>query len=353
MESYEEILQRMEEEYEQQSNCKIADVSEVGLRMRVLAGELHRLGASLDWLERQAFPQTATGTQLDLHGAQRGILRKPATKATGVVSFSRYLPLSFDLVIPQGTICATSGEPVVEYETVEEVVLVSGELTVEAPVQAVVAGASGNAAAGYVTTLISVPTGINYASNESAITGGADQESDEEYRKRVLEGYALSANGTNADYYKQIALQQEGVTMVQAVPRASGAGTVTVYLWGENAAPSSGVITAVKEVLDRQREVGVTVKVQAAQKIPLSLTIKVKVSDEVSFDWAKEEIAQSVKSFFDSLEVGEGLFVTDVTKAILSAAPVEKLELPAGLMDTAGRNGTIIRSGTITVEELT
>ena len=85
MESYEEILQRMEEEYEQQSNCKIADVSEVGLRMRVLAGELHRLGASLDWLERQAFPQTATGTQLDLHGAQRGILRKPATKVPASV----------------------------------------------------------------------------------------------------------------------------------------------------------------------------------------------------------------------------------------------------------------------------
>ena len=100
MESYEEILRRMEEEYEQQSNRKIADVSEAGLRMRVLAGELHRLGASLDWLERQAFPQTATGAQLELHGAQRGILRKPAVKAEGTVSFSRYLPLSFDLAIP-------------------------------------------------------------------------------------------------------------------------------------------------------------------------------------------------------------------------------------------------------------
>ena len=140
--------------------------------------------------------------------------------------------------------------------------------------------------------------------------------------------------------------------MAQAVPRASGAGTVTVYLWGEDAAPSREVISAVKEVLDRQREVGVTVKVQAAQKIPLSLTIKVKVSDKVNFDWAKEQVARAVREFFDSLEVGEGLLVMDVTKAILSAAPVEKLELPAGLVDTAGRNGAIVRAGTITVEEL-
>ena len=78
MERFEEILQRMEETYEQESGCKVEDVSEVGLRLRVLAGELHRLDASLDWLERQAFPQTAVGEQLDLHGAQRGVVRREA-----------------------------------------------------------------------------------------------------------------------------------------------------------------------------------------------------------------------------------------------------------------------------------
>ena len=89
----------------------------------------------MEWLERQAFPQTATGKQLDLHGAQRGVLRKQAEKAAGVVSFSRYLPLSFDLVVPKGTVCATSGEPVVEYATTEEAVLQAGELTVDVPVE--------------------------------------------------------------------------------------------------------------------------------------------------------------------------------------------------------------------------
>ncbi len=118
-----EILQRMEETYEQESGCKVRDVSEVGLRLRALAGELYRLETSMEWLERQAFPQTATGAQLDLHGALRGVPRKPAEKAKGVVSFSRYLPISFDLVVPKGTVCATSGEPVVEYETTEEVIL--------------------------------------------------------------------------------------------------------------------------------------------------------------------------------------------------------------------------------------
>ena len=220
MDSFEQILQRMEAEYEEKSGGKVEDVSEVGLRLRVLAGELHRLGASLDWLERQAFPQTATGAQLDLHGAQRGVARRAASHATGTVSFSRYLPLSFDLVVPQGTVCATSGEPVVEYETTQDAVLEAGDLTVNVPVRAVVAGAAGNAAAGYVTTLVSAPTGINYASNQEAITGGRDPEEDDTYRRRVLDSIVRGGSGANAGYYQEIALAQPGVTLAQAVPRA-------------------------------------------------------------------------------------------------------------------------------------
>ena len=43
MDKFEGILRRMEETYERESGCKIEDVSDVGLRMRALAGELYRL----------------------------------------------------------------------------------------------------------------------------------------------------------------------------------------------------------------------------------------------------------------------------------------------------------------------
>lgn len=352
METYDSILQRMEDTYEQESGCKVEDVSEVGLRLRVLAGELYRLETSMDWLERQAFPQTATGEQLDLHGAQRGVVRKAAVKATGVVSFSRYLPLSFDLVVPAGTLCATSGEPVVEYQTTQEAVLEAGQLTVDIPVEAVVAGASGNAAAGYVTTLVNAPTGINYASNESAITGGKDAEEDEAYRQRILEAYAHSPNGANADYYREIALAQEGVTLVQVVPRANGAGTVALYLWGEGSAPSQTVIDGVQDVLDSQREIGVTVNVQAAVGLPANIPVSIKVPDEVDLAWAEDAVETAVKAYFATLNIGEGFLVTDVSRAILDAVPVEKLEFDSIFQDMAGIQGILMQAGTVSVEEL-
>ena len=352
MERFEEILQRMEETYEQESGCKVEDVSEVGLRLRVLAGELHRLDASLDWLERQAFPQTAVGEQLDLHGAQRGVVRREAVKVTGVVSFSRYLPLSFDLVVPKGTVCATSGEPVVEYETTEEAVLEAGDLTIDIPVEAVVAGSSGNAAAGYVTTLVNAPVGINYAANEAAITGGKDPEEDEEFRRRVLEAYTLSSNGANADYYRQVAMSQKGITMVQVVPRVTGVGTVLVYLWGEDAAPSQQLMNTVKEELDRQREIGVNVTVMAAQKVTMNIPVKIKVAEEVDFDWAKEETIKAVEGYFNSLEIGDGFYLGAISKAILDQVPVQEVGFGSNFASIDGVVGCFVRPASVTVEEL-
>lgn len=352
MDRFEEILQRMEETYEQESGCSVEAVSEVGLRLRVLAGELHRLDASLDWLERQAFPQTADGEHLNLHGAQRGVIRREAVKATGVVSFSRYLPLSFDLVVPKGTVCATSGEPVVEYVTTEEAVLKSGKLTIDIPVEAVVAGASGNAAAGYVTTLVNAPVGINYAANESAITGGKDPEEDEEFRQRVLNAYSMSSSGANADYYKQVAESQEGITEAQVVPRVTGAGTVLLYLWGEGAAPSQEVMDAVKEELNKQREIGVTVTVMAAQTTTIKVPVQIKVAEEVDLEWAKEESKKAVEAYFNGLGIGEGYCLGEISKAIVDKVPVLEVAFPSSFTSVDGVLGYLIRPSTITVEEI-
>ena len=67
MESYDSILKRMEDAYEEKSGCRPEAVSDIGLRLRVLAGEIYRAQEQVAWLKRQAFPQTAEGEYLDRH----------------------------------------------------------------------------------------------------------------------------------------------------------------------------------------------------------------------------------------------------------------------------------------------
>ena len=88
MEKYREILERMQGAYREKSGWEPEAVSDLGLRLQVLAGELCRLHARLDWLQAQAFPQTAVGKQLGLHGGQRGIVRRGGERALALTSSS-------------------------------------------------------------------------------------------------------------------------------------------------------------------------------------------------------------------------------------------------------------------------
>lgn len=352
METYEEILFGMEQAYEEESGHRPEDVSDTGLRLRVLAGELYRLWAEISWLERQAFPQTAAGEWLDRHGSQRGVTRREAEHAKGTLTFSRYLPLSFDVVIPAGTVCASPGENPVEYETLEDRVLTAGELNVDVPAQAVIGGREGNVSAGYINSMTTPPAGMNYVTNKEAFTGGRDREPDEEYRSRVLAAYAQLPNGTNTAYYQDIALSYEGVGSAGVIPRVDGIGTVGVYVWGENGAPEEETVSGLANEFTRLREIGVTVTVQAAKTRAVNVGLRCRLKPGSDFDQASEAVKQAVSACFAGLTVGSPVYLAELERAVLNAAPITKMEFFSTTRDVSVAAGVIPVLGTVTVEEL-
>ncbi|MFR7552506.1 MAG: baseplate J/gp47 family protein [Acutalibacteraceae bacterium] len=106
--TYEEIRARMAAEYAAQAGFAPDDASDAGIRIRVLAGEIYTALCMLETVRAASFPQTASGEALELHALERGLTRKPAVRAEGVLTFSRETPLSYDAEIPKGTVCAAS-----------------------------------------------------------------------------------------------------------------------------------------------------------------------------------------------------------------------------------------------------
>ena len=151
--TYEEIRARMAAEYEAQAGFAPDDASDAGIRIRVLAGEIYTALRMLEAVKDEAFPQTASGEALELHAMERGLSRKPAVRAQGTLTFSRETALTYDVEIPQGTVCAASAGAA-EFETTEAAVLAAGALSVTVPAQAVAGGKAFNAAAGAVDTLV-------------------------------------------------------------------------------------------------------------------------------------------------------------------------------------------------------
>lgn len=59
MESYGSVLERMQQTFQELAGFSADDASDLGIRLKVLAGEVYSLLNGVEWLKNQMFPQTA------------------------------------------------------------------------------------------------------------------------------------------------------------------------------------------------------------------------------------------------------------------------------------------------------
>lgn len=312
METYDTILKRMQEKFQSLSGYSADDASDIGIRLKVLAGEIFSMQSYAEWLKRQMFVQTAGGEQLDYHAGQRGLSRKAAQFAQGVLLFSIEKEAETDLYIPQGCVCSTQGENPVRFVTTRGDMIKKGNKSLYLHAQAVNAGSGSNAAKDTVTVIVTPPAGISRVTNPSSMDGGMDAEDDDTLRRRVLEHIRDVPNGTNRAYYQNAAESFEGVYSANVVPKGRGAGTVDIYLAGKAAPAGSGLVARVQEYMDKEREVNVDVKVQAAQTASASIYAEVAVREGYDFDEVSAQCKEAVRGFFDSLSVGQDVRLSSV-----------------------------------------
>ncbi len=353
MDSYDTVLQRMQDEFRELSGFNADDASDIGIRLRILAGEMYSLWSGLEWLKRQAFPSTAEGAQLEEHALQRGLERKGAVCSQGSITFGREPALDYDVLIPAGTICATSGESGVQFVTTEDVTLKAGSLSVTAKARSAEGGAGTNAAEGKVNVLVSAPAGILSAINETAFTGGMDAESDEELRARILQSYAMISNGTNAEFYREAALKHDGVYSVGVQPRANGPGTVALYLGAKGAAASAEVIEEVRAELENLREINVDVQVSAATLAECTVSVYIKPLEQHTFESAKAAAEEAVREYFSGLAVGESVVLAFLGKKLLETGMITNYLFESALtQDTKVEVSQLAVASSIIVKEM-
>ena len=351
--TYESILTRMKDTFRKEADMEADDASDLGIRMKVLAGEIFSLFHSVDWLKRQVFPQTAQGEYLTMHGEQRGLKRKPALSAAGTLTFSRQNPLAYDLAIPLGTVCSTEGETAARFQTSRAAILKAGYRSVTVEAQAVEPGTASNAAVGAVTVMVTPPAGIETVTNESPFTGGADGENDEELRERILQSYAQVSNGTNAEFYRSYALQYEGIRSVGVVPRENGVGTVSLYLAARGGEPSEELIQKIQAELNALREINVDVQVKAAVEKSVRLACYLQPADGYTFEEVKPICQEALNRYYLSLGVGEAVILTHIGKQLLETGVLKNYKFYSVSVDTAVGVTEIAVAGTTVWNPLT
>ena len=306
----------MKESYVNYAGIDLHEESDVMIRLKVLAAEIYKERAYGEYILRQMFPSTAVGEYLDLHAAERGLTRKPATKAGGNVWFYPAEETHETILIPAGTVVCSYID-MHRFTTDADATLNAGDERVLVHITAVEPGADYNVRAGTITMIVTPVPGIGEVYNSFPYSNGADTESDDDLRARVTDSYVNIGNGANAAYYKSLAMSVSCVADASVVGLARGAGTVDVYVIGANGEElNTTQMNEVQALLTQNRELNVDVRACAPEMIEVSLYIRLQVKPGYDFDAVAAEVQQTVTGFINNLGIGRDLKLSEVGEVI-------------------------------------
>ena len=317
----EEIYEEMKARFEKDSGCALTEGGDMQVRLYAAAAQLQSLYIYNDWVRAQCFPQTARGEYLDYHAQMRGLSRNQAEKATGSLRFSIDEELVYDVPIPAGTVCRTVTG--LGFVTNEDGSIPAGELSCDVACEAEEAGAAGNVPEGTIVYMVNAPVGVSACENRAAFSGGADEESDEELRARVLASFKTLPNGANAAYYEKEALSVNGVAAVTVLPKNRGLGTVDIVISAEDGLPSQALLTAVRDRLEDTREICCDIRVSAPETVEIDISAAVTPAPGVDSAELSARVSAALSDYFGGGLLGKDVLLVKLGSIIYSVDGVE------------------------------
>lgn len=316
--------------------------SDAEVYARVVAAVTHGLYGYIDWLSRQVIYDTAEGEILDRWASiWLTVSRKPAAAATGSATLTG---LGGAVVSAGAMLQALDG---VQYQTTADVTFVGTSAVVN--IEAVVPAAAGNRAAGQTLTLATPVSGVQPGAIASVLSGGADEESDDDLRARLISRIQTPPHGGSAADYVAWALEVPGVTRAWAYPLELGEGTVTLRFMRDDAAgsaiPDAGEVAAVQAHIDALRPVTARPTVVAPVAAPLALTIAVAPNTAAVKAAVQAELADLIRR---EAVPGGTLLLSHIRAAISAAAGELNYTMTAPIADVVNTTGNITTLGAIT-----
>lgn len=232
-----------------------------------VAAELDKIWEQgVENMPKRFFPSLAAGDDLTLSAANFGINRKVASAAEVILKIYG----TEGAVVPAG-LRAAAGETVFEVSGSTEI---PEDGYVEVLATATEMGESGNVLAGEINEFVDDYEGLTGVTNPASASGGSEEESDEELRRRVNLRWSTPLAGGNKNDYIRWATEVQGVYRAQVT--SPSVGNVKVYIAAAgNTVPSAELIAQVQEHIDALSPMGASVVVTAGEPVNIRLTAHV------------------------------------------------------------------------------
>lgn len=314
--------------------------SDAEVYARVLSGAAHALYGYLEWMSRQIIYDSAEAEYLERWASIWGVTRKSAAAATGTISVTA----ETGSVIPAGSVFQALDA--VQYAADSDVVITASPTAIF--ITAVEDGAAGNRTAGQTLSLVSPIAGVQPSATASELSGGADEETDDALRSRLISRIQSPPQGGSASDYVTWALKVSGVTRAWCYPLERGLGSVVVRFMRDDDSdpiPGATAVAAVQSYLDELRPATAALTVLAPVAAPLNFTLSVTPSTSKVKAAVEAELADLI---LREAEPGGAIPISHVRAAISAAAGEADYLLASPTADVSAATGKIITMGVVT-----
>lgn len=180
----------------------------------------------LNQIQQAAFVQTAVGSSLDLLSVLGGIKRKQATAAVRLGVFNQPVPIG-------SRFSTINGEASINF-----IVTAKTDNPNQFQLTAETKGTIGNDYTGEILPITYIQ-GLSKAEITDILVPGDDEETDDEFRERLITALNEKPFGGNVAAYREFVGGLDGVGGVQVYPTWNGGGTVKLSVIGADWQPAS------------------------------------------------------------------------------------------------------------------
>lgn len=273
---------------------------------------------------RSNFLKLANGAALDHLGALSDTERSPEEHAVTTLQFTLSAVQGAPVVIPAGTRGTADGETM--WSTEALATIPAGALSVLAAAKCGVAGEAFNGVgAGKITTLVDPVAYVAGVTNTTVSSGGADEESDDDYRARIAAAPSrFSVAGPRKAYQYFAKSANAGIIDVSVRSPTAGAVEIRPLMFGGEM-PGAEILDAVAAACSsedvRPLTDLVTVLAPGAVAYGLDLTYFVSSEDSASLTAIQAAVDAAVQDYrlWQKGKLGRDINPSQLIKRVIMA----------------------------------
>lgn len=284
---------------------------------RSIAIELALEDADYEKQLNTRFIDTATGTDLEICGNDKGKSIIEATYAVGTVKITGIN----GTLIKKGTLLINNTNDIT-YETIEEKTITNVSTTVM--VISRTPGKIGNCPAGQINSFKEIYPGLTAVTNESEISGAIDKETEEEYRARLLNYIKNPRISWNKYVFEDEAKTINEVDKTKCIP--IGAGQVKLIITQKDTIIATDEVkTKVHNYINNKILSDIDLIVESVAVFEIDLSIEAEINQDYNTQNAIDEIKTALNAYFFANLFETRLLYFNIANTILNCKSIDKL----------------------------